>query len=59
MNHTIILTDEDLTVIDQALQEVKFRLAAPVVVKINKQLAAEQTAQRAAEKLDKPTVDTA
>lgn len=39
--HTLTLTVAELQVIDAALQELPYRVAAPVVASINAQLAAE------------------
>ena len=40
--HKIELTDEQLAVINAALQEMPLRLAYPVVAEINRQIAAQQ-----------------
>lgn len=40
--HTLKFTDEQLSVIDRALQEMPFRLAAPLIQEINRQLAAKE-----------------
>ena len=42
MDHTLILSDEDLTILNAAIQELPFKYAAPLVDKINTQLKAEQ-----------------
>ena len=36
--HTIALTSEDLQVINAGLQELPMKIAAPIVIKINRQL---------------------
>lgn len=42
MSYTLELTDDHLAVIDKALQEMPMRLAAPVVLEINRQIQAAQ-----------------
>ena len=42
MMHTLTLTDEQLQIIGAALAELPFRVAAPVISEINRQLAAQQ-----------------
>lgn len=37
------LTTSDLSVIDRALQEMPFRLAAPLIAKINSQIQGQQS----------------
>jgi hypothetical protein len=43
------LTPADLSVIDRALQEMPFRIAAPLINKINAQIAAQQQQSRSAD----------
>ena len=40
------LTPADMAIIDRALQEMPFRVAAPLIDKINAQLQAQQQQQR-------------
>lgn len=42
MNHTLSLTDQQMRVINAALLEMPYRLAAPVIQAINEQLLAAQ-----------------
>lgn len=52
MNEYLLrLTPADLAVIDQGLQEVKLRLASPLVAKMNAQIAAQQQAAAEAAQL--------
>lgn len=39
MEHTLNLTDQDLAVVSSALVELPFRVAAPLIAKINQQIA--------------------
>lgn len=47
MEYTLRLTDEDLSHISMALQDVPFRVAAPLIQKINAQLTAAREAAAA------------
>ena len=40
--YTLTLSDEQMQIIGAALAELPFRVAAPVISEINKQLAAQQ-----------------
>ena len=40
--HTITLTSEDLQAINAGLQELPMKIAAPIVIKINRQLEQSQ-----------------
>jgi hypothetical protein len=42
-NYTLTFTGEQLRVIDQALQEIPFRFAAPLIAEINKQIEAQES----------------
>ena len=42
MMHTLTLTDQQLQIIGAALSELPYRVAAPVVAEINRQIAAQQ-----------------
>lgn len=44
IEYLLKLTPADLAVLDQGLQEVKLRLASPLVAKINSQIEAQQRA---------------
>lgn len=48
MTYTLNLSDADIMVIGAALGEVRFKDAAPVVEKINRQLDAQNAANKAA-----------
>lgn len=39
--HTLTLTDEQLQIIGAALAELPYRIAAPVLAEINRQIAAQ------------------
>ena len=41
--HTLTLTDQHLQIIGAALAELPYRLAAPVLEEINRQIAPDQT----------------
>jgi len=43
--HTIKLTDQDLQILAQALDNIAFKFAAPLFNKISSQLASEQVVQ--------------
>lgn len=43
--HVIRLTDQDLQIVAQALDNIAFKFAAPLINKISAQLAAEQVVQ--------------
>jgi hypothetical protein len=49
MTHTLVLTDEQLLVIDRALGAMPYRDAAPVVAEINRQIAAARAAAQPVE----------
>jgi hypothetical protein len=53
MEWRLTLDDEDLTAINEGLQEVKLRLSAPVIAKINRQIA-EQKADQQERPQDEP-----
>ena len=44
--YTLTLTVADMQVLDRALQDVAYKLAAPLIAKINAQLQAQQQQQR-------------
>jgi hypothetical protein len=46
MEYKIILTEQDLQVLSAALGEIPFKIAAPLIEKINKQLAEQQVKQK-------------
>ena len=43
MEYKITLTEQDLQILSAALGEIPFKIAAPFVEKINKQIAEQQT----------------
>ena len=47
MTYTLQVTEEQLVIIDRALQEMPFRVAAPVVHDLNRQIAEQQAKQNA------------
>ncbi len=54
-NFTISFTIEDLQVIDAALAEIPYRIAAPIINKINKQLATSPSDDEEEQPYDKNT----
>ena len=42
MSHTLTFSDEDMAVIERAIAELPFRVAAPLVQRINQQLSDQQ-----------------
>lgn len=46
MEYTLVLSEQHLAVIDRALQEAPFRLAAPVFQTINEQCLKQQEAAK-------------
>lgn len=42
--HTLSLTDEQLAIIDRALSQMPYGMVAPLVVEINRQIAAAKPA---------------
>jgi len=43
MEYEIKLTEQDLNILSAALGEIPFKIAAPFIEKINKQIAEQQT----------------
>lgn len=48
MNYTLIVDASDIEVIGQGLDELKFKVAAPVAKKLQAQIVAQETAARQA-----------